>query len=79
MNKKEKYQKFLKIYQTLGFILIFITIILIAIPTAPYVWYRINPKAVEKKMKRKIVQNVVEAKEEIPQEPEPVEEKNPPY
>ncbi|HNR29132.1 MAG TPA: hypothetical protein PKL19_01990, partial [Candidatus Dojkabacteria bacterium] len=68
MNKKEKYQKFLKIYQTLGFILIFITIVLIAIPTAPYVWYRINPKAVEKD-EEKIVQNVVEAKEEIPQEP----------
>ena len=77
MDKKEKYQKFLKIYQTLGFILIFITIILIAIPTAPYVWYRINPKAVEKD-EEKIVQNVVEAKEEIPQEPEPVEEKIPP-
>ena len=77
MNKKEKYQKFLKIYQTLGFILIFITIVLIAIPTAPYVWYRINPKAVEKD-EEKIVQNVVEAKEEIPQEPEPVEEKIPP-
>ena len=65
MNKKEKYQKFLKIYQTLGFILIFITIVLIAIPTAPYVWYRLNPNAVQKD-EEKIVQNVVEAKEEIP-------------
>ena len=77
MNNKEKYQKFLKIYQTLGFILLFITIILIAIPTAPYVWYRLNPKAVEKD-EEKIAVEVVENKEDIPQPQQPEKETIPP-
>jgi len=77
MNNKEKYQKFLKIYQTLGFILLFITIILIAIPTAPYVWYRLNPKAVEKD-EEKIAVEVVGNKENIPQPQQPEEDTIPP-
>ncbi len=71
MGKKEKIKKLLNIYQTLGFLFILITLILIAIPTSPYIWYRISPKAVEKD-EEKIVTRVVEPQEVIEEkEPDP--------
>lgn len=70
MKKEEKVKKLLDIYQLIGFGLIFITLVLIAIPISPYVWYRLNPGAVNND-EEKIVKDVVE--EEIVVE-QPIEE-----
>lgn len=71
MGKREKIKKLLNIYQTIGFVLILITLVLIAIPTSPYIWYRISPGAV-KRDEEKIVTRVVEPEEEIEEkEPDP--------
>ncbi len=68
MKKGKKYDQMLKVYQTMGFIFILITLVLLAIPTAPYVWYRLNPDAVEideEKIAKKIVENEIEQKEPV--------------
>ncbi len=78
MKKGKQYEKLLKIYQTIGFLFILITLVLIAIPTAPYIWYRLNPDAVEID-EEKISKDIVDDKEEI-EEKEPIEEnKVPPF
>ncbi len=64
MKKVGNISKLLKIYQIIGFGFILITLVLIAIPTAPYVWYRIHPDAVEID-EEKIVKEIVEKKEDI--------------
>ncbi len=78
MKKKEKINKLLNIYQIIGFSLILITLVLVAIPVSPYVWYRLNPDAVDND-ENKIVK-VVTQEEIPPEEPIPVEEKKiPPF
>lgn len=78
MKKKEKINKLLNVYQTIGFSLILITLIFVAIPVSPYIWYRINPNAVNND-EDKIVKVVTQ--EEIPAEGEtpPEEKKVPPF
>jgi len=78
MKKKEKVNKLLNIYQGIGFSFILITLVLIAIPVSPYIWYRLNPDAVDRD-EDKIVKEVTE-KEIIPEDPTPIEEKTiPPF
>ncbi len=78
MNKKEKITKLLNVYQAFGFLLIFITLVLVAIPIYPYIWYRINPDAVGDD-EEKIVK-VINEEEIIPQQDNPAEEKqSPPF
>lgn len=67
MSKKEKMKKLLNIYTGMGFVFIFITLVFIAIPTSPYIWYRLNPDAVEKDVE-KIVKEVTQ-EENIEQTP----------
>ena len=52
-------KKLLNTYTYLGFAFIFLALIFIAIPTSPYIWYRLNPDAVDKDVE-KIVKEVVE-------------------
>ena len=76
MNRKEKINKLLNTYTIIGFTFILLTIILLAIPTAPYIWYRLNPDEVDKDVE-KIVKEVAQEKVE---EKEPEEESNiPPF
>ena len=78
MSKKEKITKLLNIYQTMGFVFLLFSLILIAIPVSPYIWYRLNPEAVEAD-ERKIVTELIVPEEEIEEkEPEP-EETIPPF
>lgn len=64
MKNKQKYNKLLDMYTLIGFGFILFTLILIAIPISPYIWYRINPEAVNKDVE-KIVKEVVAQEEEI--------------
>lgn len=59
MNKKKVLKNILNIYTVLGFILILSTLVLIGIPIAPYVIYRLDPQATEKDV-QKIVKEVVQ-------------------
>lgn len=45
--KKNIRSKFINIYTIFGFLLLFISLVLVAIPVTPYIWYRINNKATE--------------------------------
>ncbi len=64
MKRVGNINKLLKVYQIIGFTFILITLVLIAIPTAPYVWYRLNPEAVSID-EEKIVKEIVQKKEDI--------------
>ena len=68
MKRKNRFENLLNIYTLMGFSFIFITIILLAIPTSPYIWYRLNPdevdKDVEKIVKEVVAEEKVEEKEE---------------
>lgn len=71
MKKVGNISKLLKIYQIIGFCFILITLVLIAIPTAPYVWYRLHPDAVQID-EENIVKEIVQKKEDvIEKEPTP--------
>ena len=59
MKRKGKFENLLNTYTVMGFTFIFITIVLIAIPTSPYIWYRLNPDEVDKDVE-KIVKEVTE-------------------
>lgn len=65
MKKEMRMKKLLNIYTVMGFTFLLITIILIAIPTAPYIWYRLNPGATDQEQEI-IVEEVVN--EEIKEE-----------
>ncbi len=45
MEKKTFFNKLTSIYTILGFLLLATALVLVLIPTFPYIWYRINPKA----------------------------------
>lgn len=47
MDRNKALKRTINIYTTLGFFLIFFAIVLVLIPTSPYVWYRINTEATE--------------------------------
>lgn len=66
MGKKRNINQLIKVYQIIGFGFILITLVLVAIPTAPYVWYRLNPEAVSID-EEKIGKEIVEKKEDIKQ------------
>jgi sortase (surface protein transpeptidase) len=76
MRNKEKLKKLLNMYTLLGFGFILITLVLIAIPISPYIWYRINPNAVTKDEER-IVKEIV-PEEEVIEEKEVEDEILPP-
>jgi len=59
MGNKNSVEKLLNMYTVLGFFFLFATLALIAVPTSPYIWYRINPDETEKDIE-KIVKDVVE-------------------
>jgi LPXTG-site transpeptidase (sortase) family protein len=50
MDRNKLFTKISKIYTYLGFLLLFISIIFIAIPTFPYIWYKINPNATQEEI-----------------------------
>lgn len=77
MKNNEKFNKILNIYQIIGFGLILITLVLVAIPISPYVWYRLKPNAVSND-EEKIVKEVVE-EEDIAQKEPSKEESVPPF
>jgi len=52
LTKKKLLKHILNIYTILGFLLISITFILVAIPIAPYFWYRVNPQATEEDIEK---------------------------
>ncbi len=74
MKKEERIKKLIEIYQPIGFGLILITLILIAIPISPYIWYRLIPHAVSHD-EEKIVKEVVENQFIVEQS---IKEKTPP-
>lgn len=63
MSKRLK--SILNIYTVLGFSLLLLTLVLVAIPVSPYIWYRINPAETDREVE-KITVDVVE--EEIEKE-----------
>jgi len=77
MSKKEKIKKLLNIYQVMGFVFLLISIVLIAIPVSPYIWYRLKPSAVENDEKKIITEVVIPEDEIEEKKPEP-EDKIPP-
>ncbi len=64
MKKGKNFTKVLKVYEIMGFSFILITLVLIAIPIAPYVWYRLNPDAVGID-EAKIGKEIIEKKDDI--------------
>ena len=64
MKKVRNINQLLKVYQIIGFGFIFITLVLLVIPLTPYVWYRLNPDAVNID-EEKIIKEVVEVKEDV--------------
>lgn len=78
MKRVGNINKLLKVYQIIGFTFILITLVLIAIPTAPYVWYRLNPEAVSIDEK-KIVKEIVQKKEDIEEKEQTPESNIPPF
>lgn len=57
MSKRIK--RVLNIYTVLGFSLLLLTLVLVAVPISPYVWYRINPAETDREIE-KITVDVVE-------------------
>lgn len=50
MEKKKFFDKLTTVYTVLGFLLLTTSLILILIPTFPYIWYRINPQATQQEI-----------------------------
>ena len=65
MSKRLK--SILNIYTVLGFSFLLLTLVLVAIPVSPYIWYRINPAETDREIE-KIIVDVVE--EDIEKETE---------
>jgi len=66
MDKKKFLEKTTKAYSILGFALLTIAIVAIAIPVWPYLWYRINPNETNRdieKIVKEITPENIEAKE----------------
>lgn len=77
MKRKSKFEKLLNTYTVMGFAFIFITIIFIAIPTSPYIWYRLNPDEVDKDVEKIVKEVVAEEKVEEKEEEDTVPPFNP--
>jgi sortase (surface protein transpeptidase) len=50
MKKKTFFNKLTSIYTVFGFLLLATALVLVLIPTFPYIWYRVNPKATEQEI-----------------------------
>lgn len=76
MKRRRNINKLFDIYVIVGFSFIVLTLILITIPISPYIWYRVNPQAVNKDVE-KIVKEITQ-EEEVITEREEEEELQPP-
>lgn len=80
MSKKRRIQVLSNLYIVLGFFLIILSIIFIAIPVAPYIMYRLNPNLTDEevdKISREISQQTI-AQKTIEEKEKDEEEQIPP-
>ena len=67
-----KIKNILNIYTVLGFSLLLLTLVLVAVPISPYVWYRINPAETEREIEKitvDVIEEDIEESEQIPKIP----------
>lgn len=50
MDKKKFFKSLTTTYTIIGFLLIITSVVLILIPTSPYIWYRVNPRATQQEI-----------------------------
>ena len=67
MEKEKGVRKISKLYNIAGVIVLFLGFILILIPTFPYIWYIINPKATESEISTLVAEVIPE--KDIPEIP----------
>ena len=75
MDKKKIKNFIITFYTILGFLLLMVTVVLIAIPVMPYLWYRVNPQATNEEIEqiaKEVIINEEELNKEVGEETYPI-------